>query len=735
MRFLVVIFFFCFSLSLFSNFDAIEKKYNQEKYDDALLLLNEVVASLETDNLFTNYKQVAKASYWYAKCYSKKNDLTLAHEHLVRSEYFLKYDSTSSINSQINHEFANVLYNLGLYEKALEYANREVSTDSKLLFFKINLKLENISSISAYSSLSSIEKTTNIKIEYIQFLMNIDSLSLANSLGLSLLESPINVNEQKAVLLQLGIISKRKKNFELARTYFNKILKLSDGISMKVLIHSMLGIVEFESENFPKAEVQLKRAIQMQEENSLTKYLGNNYNHLANINLRDGELHLALKNANKALKRTLKNDWKTRSISYEILVKANEYLGSQKKIKKYSLLRDEMVQKGKAESLNRVKKANDLKMKIATSKNRLLESLQLQHFGRLAYQNTKLANATKEERLRAELNKKALEHEKMLHTETELMSQLRSEEVAQLSQQNQINQLQLEKNELEKVKNEKQFNLLKSENELNELKLEVQNNLLAQQTLNQRFMIALSIIILLSIGFFFYRFRAKQKNKELKLTQRKMEVESLLFRAQMNPHFLFNSLNSIKGLILSDKTIDADKYLTKFAGLMRHILNNSETSFVQLSKELDMLKLYMDLENLRFDDSFKYIIELDDFLEEEDTYIPSMIIQPHIENAILHGLKSRESGGEIKIKITDEDDYFRIVITDNGVGRDRSQEIRKETYREYKSKATELISKQINILQQEESEVNMEIIDLFDNQQPIGTKVVLMLPLRLLAAG
>lgn len=722
-------------LQLFSNFDEVETKFEQEKYDDAISKLNEVVASLGDDNLSSNYQKVAKASYWYARCYEGKKELLLAHEHLVRAEYFMKYDSLNTLNGLIDQGFASVLYKLELYNDALVYLRKNSTVETNLLTFKTLMKLYSTDAIQFYPRLKKEDKSNGLKIEYIQFLKNMDSLTLAEKIGKEVLENT-NINKEKtAVLLQLGILAKRKRNFAQSKEYLNKILSISDRVSMEVLIHSMLALVEVESENFSAAKIQMKTAINLQEKNNLTKYLGNSYNHLANINLRLGEVHLALKNASKALKSTHEKDWKTRSISYEILVKGSEFLGSKRKVQKYTKGRDEMLLLGKEEKGKRLKNNNELKIKVTKSKNRLLESLQLQHFGRLAYQNTKLANEAKEKKLQIELSKKALEQEKMLHTKAELMSQLRSEEVAQLSQQNQINQLQLEKHELEKLKNEKQLNLLKSENELNELKLKVQHNLLAQQSLNQKLMIALSVILILSIGFFFYRYRVKQKDKEHKLTQRKMEVESLLFRAQMNPHFLFNSLNSIKGLILSDKTIDADKYLTKFAGLMRHILNNSESSFVQLSKELDMLKLYMDLENLRFDDSFTYAIELDEFLEEEDTYIPSMIIQPHIENAILHGLKLRKSGGEINMKITDEDDYFKIVIEDNGIGRDRSQEIRKATFKEYKSKATELISRQINILQQEKSNVNMEIIDLYENNQPIGTKVILRLPLRLLPTG
>lgn len=721
----------CFTFQLLASFEKVESEFHAKNYNEAILLLNDLVASLDAEKLFTNYKSVAKASYWYSKCYEEKNDLLLAHNHLVRAEYFLKYDSLNNLNKSINIGFGSVLYKLNLYDEALSYLNKNNTSDADLLKFKSLVKLNSPEAISIFSRLKKEDKTYENQLDFIQYLKHLDSLDLAENIALDLLNSTLSDKEEKAVLLQLGFITKRKGEHTKSLDYLNKILKKNSSVSTEVLVRSIIGIVEFEVENYPVAIDQLLVAINLQEKNGLTKHLANNYNHLSNFNLRLGEIALAIKNANKALKCADENDWKTRSISYEILIKANEYLDSKRKVQKYTASKNEMLEKGKQLRLDRVEKSNAVKMNITKSKNRLLESLQLQHFGRLAYQNIKLANKAKEEKLQLELSQKALDQEKMLHTKAELLSQLRSEEVEQLSQQNQISQLQLEKHELEKIKNEKQFNLLKSENELNELKLEVQNNTLAQQRLNQRLMIALSMILLLTIGFFFYRYRVKQKSKEFKLSQRKLEVESLLFRAQMNPHFLFNSLNSIKGLILSDKTIDADNYLTKFAGLMRHILNNSETSYVQLSKEIDMLKLYMDLENLRFDDAFSYSIELDEFLEEEDTYIPSMIIQPHIENAILHGLKSRGPGGKIDIKISDEDDYYKITITDNGIGRERSQEIKKETYQAYKSKATQLISKQIVLLQQEERNVDMEIIDLFEKEQPVGTKVVLKLPLRL----
>lgn len=195
------------------------------------------------------------------------------------------------------------------------------------------------------------------------------------------------------------------------------------------------------------------------------------------------------------------------------------------------------------------------------------------------------------------------------------------------------------------------------------------------------------LFVIAAVGILLIRFRLKetyqrrlekfqQENQLAALRQAKTEMEMQALRAQMNPHFIFNSLNSINRFILQNKKLEASEYLTKFSKLIRLILFNSKASVITLENELDALKLYLELECLRFHDHFSYSIEV---AEEIDTYvikIPPLIIQPYAENAIWHGLMNKESRGSLDIKLWQEGDMLCIQVTDDGIGRAAASSLR-----------------------------------------------------------
>lgn len=155
------------------------------------------------------------------------------------------------------------------------------------------------------------------------------------------------------------------------------------------------------------------------------------------------------------------------------------------------------------------------------------------------------------------------------------------------------------------------------------------------------------------------------------------EAEMVALRAQMNPHFLFNSLNSINNYILKNDADNAAGYLTKFSRLMRLILDNSRNNWIWLQSELKALQLYIELEAFRFDDSFTYRIDVACEVQAEHVIVPPMIIQPYVENAIWHGLMHRKSGGgHLQIDIAREGPDLCITVKDNGVGRKAAGRIR-----------------------------------------------------------
>jgi two-component system, sensor histidine kinase YesM len=175
-------------------------------------------------------------------------------------------------------------------------------------------------------------------------------------------------------------------------------------------------------------------------------------------------------------------------------------------------------------------------------------------------------------------------------------------------------------------------------------------------------------LLLLFLGFIAKALYAiKRKNKEIAL-------QSL--RREMNPHFIFNSLNSVNQFISQNKELEANKYLTNYSNLMRSMMENSNRDFVTLSSEVEQLKKYLDLEHLRFEDKFDFEIIVDPKIDTETTFIPNMIIQPHLENAIWHGLRYLENKGLLLLKFQLVDKKLAVIITDNGIGLTKSKDLK-----------------------------------------------------------
>jgi LPXTG-motif cell wall-anchored protein len=177
--------------------------------------------------------------------------------------------------------------------------------------------------------------------------------------------------------------------------------------------------------------------------------------------------------------------------------------------------------------------------------------------------------------------------------------------------------------------------------------------------------------------FIFYKRRkdALLKQKEAELKAEISETEMKALRAQMNPHFIFNSLNSIGDYIIKNKTELADEYLTKFAKLMRLVLENSEKKEVPLTDDLKALELYMQLESLRLNNKFTYEIKTDSEINKETTLIPPLILQPFVENSIWHGIAKKEGTGHIGINIKRENGMINCIVEDNGIGRKKEDEM------------------------------------------------------------
>ena len=176
------------------------------------------------------------------------------------------------------------------------------------------------------------------------------------------------------------------------------------------------------------------------------------------------------------------------------------------------------------------------------------------------------------------------------------------------------------------------------------------------------------------------------------------EITQANLRQQMNPHFIFNTLNSIQYYMYQHDKLATNNYLTKFSSLMRKVLENSQHTSVSLRDELEALKLYLELEMIRFKDKFDYEITVDDEIDTLLYKVPTMLIQPYVENSISHGLIPCEGKGLVKIDLKLENEYISCTIEDNGIGRDAAQEQKRKKEVNHNSLGTQIVASRLELV-------------------------------------
>lgn len=235
-------------------------------------------------------------------------------------------------------------------------------------------------------------------------------------------------------------------------------------------------------------------------------------------------------------------------------------------------------------------------------------------------------------------------------------------------------------------------------------------------------------LIILGIALIF---RARLRYVKRKAEERNKLIASQLtaLKAQMNPHFMYNALNSIQAFIINNDVKNSNLYLNKFSKLMRKVLDASDAEHITLQDEIDILELYLSLEQFRFGAGFSYHISISDNIDSYNTLLPSMILQPFIENAIKHGLLHKKGDKQLDIRFH-KDTFLVCTITDNGIGRKKTSEIRERSGQHHRSFATGATEKRIELLNAYTSNrYSFEVADLYDAGQPSGTRVTIRIPI------
>ncbi|MDC6364459.1 MULTISPECIES: tetratricopeptide repeat protein [Flavobacteriaceae] len=269
-----------------------------------------------------------------------------------------------------------------------------------------------------------------------------------------------------------------------------------------------------------------------------------------------------------------------------------------------------------------------------------------------------------------------------------------------------------------------------------ELQMALLNTQVSAKNKRLYYLATIVALLLFSMLLLFFRYRSKNKsnlqlqeknelisNQKMAIEEMNQKLEKSMLRAQMNPHFIFNALNSIQHFVHSGDTKNSLKYLTKFSKLLRQVLESSVNIILPLNDEIELLKIYVELESLRFDNSFNYTFHIDENLDVYAYEVPTLLIQPYIENAILHGLMPKKGDKKLEISFLDKENYVECIVEDNGVGFLADAKTNKNN----PSRGMSITAKRIEALRKFSNEqlISIENLNIGDAS---GTRVTILIP-------
>jgi len=276
---------------------------------------------------------------------------------------------------------------------------------------------------------------------------------------------------------------------------------------------------------------------------------------------------------------------------------------------------------------------------------------------------------------------------------------------------------------------QQRIDLLEKDKELNDKTIEL---LLQEQTMQEEFIknqkrkiyFLIIILFILGISTIFILRSAKQK----RLANQLLALKSL--RSQMNPHFIFNALNSVNSYIAKKDELSANRYLSDFAFLMRTVMENSKHDFIPLTDEIKIIEMYLKLEHERFKEKFDYQFVVDENINTESFQIPPMLIQPYIENAVWHGLRYKEEKGFLSVELKPIDKHLQIIIMDNGIGRKMSKELKTKNQQQNHSTGIKNIESRLKIINEvHRLGIQIDVSDL-NLEDHTGTIVSILVPMQ-----
>ena len=530
----------------------------------------------------------------------------------------------------------------------------------------------------------------------------------------ALLESNSNSNTKRIknglarAYASAGVVYSEVNNYSIALEYYFKALKIYQEINQKNSIskaYNNIGIVYKSQNNLPKAIDYFQKAVKIQQE------------------IGEVTLPVTLTNIGACYFEQGKNNE-----AWQYYTKAKKEFGNDPTNRNYALLLNYIgdyfaKQNDAVQAVQNYQQALNLYQQMG---NEFGASLVYFNLSQLYCNQKKYAAALPYAAQSLDLAKAIGVLDQTIHSE-KLLSDLYSGLNNPTESLSHYKQYIIAKDSLENEENHKNF--LRTE-----MKFEYEKKaaILVEKNKRQEQLMLFSVIgILLLLGLIFVTYNRLQIKRRLTLQKEVAEYEQKALHLQMNPHFVFNCLGSISSFIVQNGTDSAIKYLSKFSKLMRLTLEYSKGSLIPIDKEIESLQNYLELEQLRFNRKFEFSIHSSSAIED-DMALPPLLVQPFVENAILHGIVPKEGDGRIEVNFNVISNQLICTITDDGIGLTQSKSMKENSVKAHQSMALDITKKRLEMMETSRlQKANVSIEEIQNrNNEIIGTKVVITLPIQ-----
>lgn len=722
-------FFIFFSFCVFSQ-------ENNTKNNNESFFVKVVVEDKENGNPIKNAEVSINGKYFrYSEVTSNyrvkarvNDELMITHPDFETIFYVIKSDEDIKLlvedfpkqknpkNSKIS-KFKRATEVEDLYYINLDSAQyyKKENIDKSLSFIEKALK----STQTKERNAASYKTLADIYLYWKQFDLAVNNYKLSLQLNKSI--------ETKILLAKAQFLL---KSFDDSKGTYQELTKEKLSIYQKVLVFEGLGDVDFAQKKFSNSKANYNTALQVAKYNLVTPKITDLNSKLADVFAAEGNFSQANIRFNNSLNLAGKENVSRALVEEE---KVADFYNKSNRFDDEIKLRKESLRKATLE--NGIKKENNLETDSITSQkiNYKIGNayiLKEDYKGAIPFLEKSIKDADEKEdivvekdatRKISEVFANLGEYDKALKSYQEYVDLV---DESYVRKEQEIQQVQRFSKKISD--NQNRISSLEKDKELaeNKISLAYIDSKLSEESNRRQRQIIYSLIggflLMVLLVYFMYR-----NSKQQKLANNLLALKSM--RSQMNPHFIFNALNSVNSFIAVNDERNANRYLSEFSVLMRAVLENSDEDFISLTKEIELLELYVKLEHNRFKDKFDYEIKVDNTIDLEQFSIPPMLLQPYIENAIWHGLRYRKEKGNLEISIQQKNNESLLIsIIDDGIGRKKSQELKTQHQLKQKSKGMSTIKNRITILNDMyKDRISVHVSDVLENGE--GTKVELIL--------